>query len=364
MADDTQDKSLPEYKITETKPDKSDKDSPETPQYSQKISLNEDQKNKLVDEIIGEFKNMKEERDNLGLVQMWDAQANQYDGIMEENQDAQFNIHIHTSKVKVDSVVRAAKRAFLDVDPKFAISPRPEFWKKNQDNADQICEDQQEFLDYKISEELGVEQPLELALYSAAKHYVGIMKFPWTFKQEKKRRDETYRGVKVLAIDPQSGVPIVNRDGLDSFLKNYPDAEKTNKDILNKLQKGEDVTIQVEYKDVTYNNPDPAFVENKNFFVYNHINGLKGLKLARLTVETLDLSWHDLLVREAEEGWENIDDLQFKGSRRDKVDKTPTKHEDFEKKQYKILEANYYFNKDSSNSVEDEIENNQYFKQQ
>src|SRR5258708_27105951 len=86
-----------------------DPDDSETPQYQQAIDLDEKQVDRLLEAGIREFKAIKEEKDELGIDQKSAMLQNQYDGIMEQNQDQQSSLHIHTTKIKIDPIVRAAK---------------------------------------------------------------------------------------------------------------------------------------------------------------------------------------------------------------------------------------------------------------
>lgn len=351
-----------DYKLEQIKP-KDDPESDETPQYMQVIDLTEEQEERLLEASLREFKAIKEERQSLGLEERWMMLQNQYDGIMEQNQDQQFSLHMHTTKIKVDAIVRAAKSSFLDSDPKFAITPQPGYASKDSRMADMVCQKQQDFLDFQISQELNLEAPFEMALYSAAIKGVGILKFPWKFRMEKKQREECYEGKFVLSgIDPLIKKPIIKNPGLESFLQAYPDAKEKYPQYYQKISEGKTVYLQVSFNDPVYNNPDPQYIENENFYVYDFVDGLNGLKSARVIVERRKFTWSELLDLEASEGWKNIDAMRYSGSARSDADKKLTaterkanEYKDADIRKYDVLEFTYFFNIDKTGKIEDEL---------
>lgn len=346
----------PEYELKQVKP-KIDPTSEETPQFQQEIELDEEEEKRLIEGILREFTAIKEEKQQLGLDERSAQLQNQYDGIMEDNQDMQFNLHMHTTKIKVDSIVRSAKTSFLESDPKFAITPEPGYAGQNVQDADQTCQQQQDFLDFAISQELNLDAPLEMALYSSAIKAVGILKFPWKYKIEHKQREECYEG-KFVIKGVINGKAVVENPGLKMFLQAYPDGQTKYPGIYNKILKGKTVYLQVSFDDPVYNNPDPQYIENENFYVYDYVDGLKGLREARCIIERKFYTWSELREKEASEGWKNIDSLRFQGSARQKgADGSTVKgaeYKDADTRKYKILECTYYFNVKKTNKINDE----------
>lgn len=353
----------PKYTLTAVKPKITDPESEETPQYQQVIELSEEQEDRLTERVMREFRAIKEERQNLGLESKWEMLQNQYDGIMEQSQDQQFSLHMHTTKIKVDAIVRSAKTSFMDSDPKFAITPQPGYASKDVRMADQVCQQQQDFLDFAISQELNLESPFEMALYSAGIKAVGILKLPWKYRMQKKQREECYEGKFVLTgIDPNTKKGIIKNPGLELFLQNYPDAQTEYPAFFNKIFRGKTVYLQSEYNDVVYNNPDPQHVENENFYVYDYVDGLKGLQSARCIIERQKYTWSELQDMEALEGWNNIDSMRFGGSaystkdgKRTRTNDDTQPYKDADTRKYDVLECTYFFNLDNTNQIGDEI---------
>jgi hypothetical protein len=340
-----------------------DPDDPETPQYQQAIDLTKKQTDRLLEAAIREFKAIKQEREELHLEEKWMMLQNQYDGIMEQNQDQQFSLHMHTTKIKIDAIVRAAKSSFLDSDPKFAITPQPGYAMKNSREADEICQQQQDFLDFEITQELNLEGPFEMALYSAAIKSVGILKLPWKYRCEKRQREECYEG-KFVIQGIVNGRAVVKNPGLELFVQNYPDAKTRYPGLYDKVKRGKTIYVQADFNDVVYNNPDPQYVENENFYVYDFVDGLKGLKTARCICERQMYTWSELRDMEKSEGWTNIDSMRFPGSVRSSEYKGMTEAQrkesdkefkDADTRKYPVIEQTYFFNLEDTGDIEDEI---------
>lgn len=303
-----------DYELTRGPKPKEETPTNETPEYHQAIDLTEKQDDRLMEIAVREFEAIKQEREELGLEEKWRMYQNQYDGVMEENQDQQFNVHMHTTKIKIDAIVRGAKASFLESDPKFAITPQPGYAYRNSREADEVCTAQQDFLDFQISQDLSLENPLEKALYSnAIKGAPGMLKIPWKYRSEPREREECYEGRFVVQGVVQ-GRAIVRNPGLEELVQKYPDIQKRHPDIYEAVKRGKTQYVQAKYSEVTYNNPDPQFVPIENFYVYNRTDGLKGLKECRCICETKEYSWNDLREMERSEGWSNIDSMRYPGS--------------------------------------------------
>lgn len=351
-----------DYTLKAVKP-KNDPDSDETPQYQQTIDLTEKQADRLMEAGIREFKAIVAEKDELGIDEKSGMLQNQYDGIMEQNQDQQFSLHMHTTKIKIDAIVRSAKTSFIDSDPKFAITPQPGYAAKDSRSADEVCQQQQDFLDFAISQELNLESPFEMALYSAAIKAVGILKFPWKYRQEKRQREECYEG-KFIVQGVINGRAVVKNPGLELFVQQYPDAQKRYPVLYEKVQRGKTIYVQADYNEVVYNNPDPQYIENENFYVYDYVDGLKGIKSARCICERQKYTWSELRDMERSEGWSNIDSMRFPGSVRSSSYKQMTESQrkeadkefkDADTRKYPVIEQTYFFNIDDTGDIGDEV---------
>lgn len=313
------------------------------PIYFEKLDLDDKQKQRFQKEIWDEWDEIKKERNDDQLEQLWDALDNQYEGILEEDKARIFNIDRGVTQVKVDKIVSMAKKAFLESDPKFSVTPRPEFFKQG---GLAICQRQSDFLDYKL-DMLPINEGEELTLHSGVLKGTGILKITHKIKREDRKRDETYKGNPLPVMDeqtgqpkadPQTGQPLIRNKGLEEFLQNWPDAPKDYPGYIKQLMEGKEISILASYKETTYNDPEFRNVDLKNFYVRKATEGYEGLKTTKLTVECISYSYWDLLKEEKQENFYDIEKITYgykEGKQSDKI-------KSFENKNYNILECVYY----------------------
>jgi len=350
-----------EYTITPAKPkDKKvekKQEELETPAYMNQLDLSDDQKLRLQKELKKQFDGLKKAREAEGLDDFWTMLDNQYEGKLEDNTDQQFNLHKHTTKVKVDTIVRYMKKAFLESDPIFSIAPRPEYQKEG---GRAVCEKQEDYLDYKLDEgDIPFKTPLSKVFHSGTLKGVGVAKITHKIKIEKRKREEFYKSnPQYFAQDPQGGeveiskedmealairapqTPIrLNNDGVTDFLQAYPDAQEKYPSYIKKLLAGKDVNIVVEYDDVTYNDPWIENVQLKDFYCRLECEGYEGLKTERLTVERQSYTWWELEKEERKGMFYDIDELKYEY----REGKKTKEADEYETQTFDILECVYYF---------------------
>lgn len=316
-----------------------DKEQDDLPRYMTHIrNISEEDKTRIIDEILEEFEDMKKTREDEGLEHQWDERENQYDGKVDENVDQQFNLHRPVTKIKCDAAERAIRSAFFESDPIYSISPRPEFDRVL--NGREVCADQEDFLDYKIDETVPLKDPMALVVHSAVVKGTGILKIPYVIKKERAKREEKYKGNPITRNDPMTGQEvIVSNEGLEDFLANYPDAIEKYPGYVRQLEEGKEINLVVEYTQVTYNDPRPTYVDLKNFYCRSSCEGYIGLVESRLVVERINYSWWDLKKMEKEGKFYGIDELIYANDDDKKEGKVK---KGYKKDDYDVLECVFH----------------------
>lgn len=301
------------------------------PKYFSELELKDDKKKLIVADIILEYLAIKKERADAHLEEKWQGLDDQDEGNIEESEDRQFNLHKHTTRVKVDAVAGALTEASLDSDPLYSISARPEFAKEG---GREVCEHQQDFLDNKIDTVIPMRPEMAKVDYSTALKGTGILKLTHRIKREDRKREEVYEGKK----------------GAKEFKLAWPEEAKKHPEFIEALEKGGKKNWIVSYKDTTYNDPYPQFIDLKNFFVRLDTNGYEGLKTTKLIVEKQEYTWWELKQMENDPDYSffDVDKLMFewdKGKKRSdrNEEKDLKKFTDYKTRKYTILECVFYF---------------------
>lgn len=342
------------------------------PSFISQLELSEKQRKRITTEIIDEFTAIKKERDAEMVDKRLTLLLNQYEGLIEEDEDQQFTISRGLTKEKVDTVVNSISEAQLEPSPKFAISPRPEYY--NNTDGDETAEKQEDFLDYKIDEVIPYREPSEQVLHSAVLYGNGIKKFEYVLNIEKRRREEVYKGTplytitttkglvvqvttvaemnKALKVDPEAQVEYANK-GLDDFLQAYPTAmeEKKYMGWIEKLHEGKEINIMVEYNETVYNDPMPKCIDLKNFYVRIKTEGNIGLSMTQLIVERQSYSWWELqkLKNKPEYYEDQIEKLKFcRGEDNESI----VVIDNYNTETYNILECTFYTKLEESDEDE------------
>lgn len=307
----------------------------EVPVYLETIEFTDDQKNRLKKEIREEMEAIKEEREGEHLDAKFDALDDQYNGKLSEDSRRQFNLTLRITMQHEDRIVNNIMEAFLDMDPRFSISPRPGF---EMAGGTEVSEKQSDFLDDRL-DYLPYRPEAEKVTRSAVRKGVGFMKIFHYIHCEKRRREEEYIGkVEVVGMD-QQGMPILKNKGLDEFLANWPEAGEDYPGLVKQLEDEKTINIIAEYKDTVYNDAKFRHVDNKNFYCRLATEGYEGLKTTRLIGERISMTWWELQQAEYEKKFTNIDELTYDSKDKDKK----TKEKGYQNKSYNIMEYVYYF---------------------
>src|SRR3990167_5875559 len=219
-----------DYKLT-AQPAKDKEEDYGIPQYMAQIDLTKEQEDRLLSQIKKEFEAIKRERDEAGLEDKWKALENQYEGTMEEDELRQFNLSRKVTKIKCDTVERNIMKAAWKTDQKFSITARPQF---EREGGREVVEAQTDYLDYKLDNDIPFMEPQRKTTHSAIVKGVGILKWNYELKREKRKRNECYDGSKkeLVQIHGQIGEKNI---GLEQFMKAYPDAQEKHAGIIKKL---------------------------------------------------------------------------------------------------------------------------------
>lgn len=323
------------------------------PSYRVRIKLREGQQERLTKQFQEEFRALNTERQNLGLPTKWSALDRQYDGIMKKNSKLSFNLHTHQSKIKTDAIVRALNEAFLDSQPMVDVSPRPEFWKEEDKSGDDVCEKQQQFIQYEMEENIKPSADITRVGLCAVKKFVGIMKLEWCYEKELRKREETYVGENEI-IGVENGQPIIENKALKEFEGNYPNWEERGyKSYHDKISKGGTAHLVVEYLDTICNSAKWKHVSIEDFYVRNSTFYNSGLKKAHLIVERDTMTYWELMKKQKNEEFEDVDDIcQMYPSA--SMSEGGTKL-DYKNNDYPVLEATTYFKLEEDDEEETKI---------
>jgi len=323
-----------EYAIRSKTKEEKDQDNGELiPNYKIKMNLSEDEQAELTKQVFLEFDALKTEREKLKLTEKWEELDRQYDGKVTGSKDLMFNLHTNQSKIKTDAIVRAINEAFLDSKPMVDVSPRPE---SGRQDGFEVAEKQQQFVDYAMEEEIKPEIPFIKIAHSAATKFVGIGKVSWEYKRERRRREESYEG-KIVPVDiAPDGQIIADNEGLRKFLTVYPDGMETHQGIIKRLLEEKKVELVVEFKDTINNNPKLKHIRVEDFYVRNSTDYWEGLRDTHIIVERQEYSYWDLMKKEENEEFENVDKLWVSCGDAEGSD-------DYMTKDYEVIEVTTYY---------------------
>lgn len=274
-----------------------------------KLSLDDDQQKRLIQLYKDEMEAIIRGRDEISYDDFCDEMDNQYLGIMPRRANQTFNLDCGVTKVKEDDIVRSIDDAHWAQDPIVSVSPRPGFAKGQ---GIEVCEQQEEFIDYALDEVIPFKEPFRLASSAAVRKKVGFIKWTHRVRKEWRDREETYIG-KNDKVPTQDGQVMVSNKGVEDFmLAHREEVEKdpeAHKWIIDDLMAEKTVKINVKYQEVVYNDPFPTFVNNKNFYARVTTSGYLGLCEAYMIAEKINFTFHELKKLEKEHGFVNIDKL-------------------------------------------------------
>jgi len=306
----------------------------EIPIYMERLELSQEQKDRIIKEILEELQEIEDERETEKMDEKDDALDRQYAGELAEGTRMQFNLNRRVTKIKVDKITSLIMQSIFDSDPKFSVSPRPEFAKEG---GQDVCEAQADYLDYTM-DNLPFRDPMGMAVHSGVLKGLGYLKLFHEIERVDRRREERYAGVQYTE-DPETKQKVIADDtGLRDFLTNYPDAGERYPGLLKDILAGKEINIISKYKDTIYNDPMPRFVNKKDLYVRKSTEGYHGMRTAKLLAEKKVYSWWELEKLECNEQFYDTELLA-----NENVDgKEPTKIKKYKNKNYDILECTFF----------------------
>ena len=298
---------------------------------------------RLREEFFEEFDAIVSERAEHSLETKWASLDNQYNGILGDNDDRQFNLHRQITKVKCDYVTRSTIQALSETEKKFSITPRPEFAKTA---GYDVCEKQEDWLDYALDNRIEWLPVKMLVIHSASVKGVGIQKNVYDIRTIKNKREEKYEGKNEQIVQNGQVVGVRNQ-GLESFIRAHKEEIEENPDdyrqYIEDLTNEKKIRLMVEYDEVVYDDPYPQYVSLENFFCRVSTNGYNGLCQSRGVFERREFSYWELKQEEKKGVLKNVDDLQYEY----KVDKKKLvrgeRRDNYEKEKYCVLEGEFQF---------------------
>jgi len=331
--------------ITDAEKDTRREEELEIPQYKETVDLTDDQINRLKVEVFDFWQMLKDERASGNWEERWDNLDAQYNGEMDDSTNSEFNLNVPVTKKKVNDLVKFSMKAFFGSDPKFVITSRPGMV---QEGKEEVCEHQEDYLDYLLDEEIDLKSPLRKVLHSGILKHIGYLKAVYAYERKKRKREEDYSGE--WKKNEETGQR--EQPGLKLFLENYPQAEEegnSNHKYFKRLKSGKDISIVVEFNEVVYNNPRFSHVGIKNLWYPLAVEGYQGLCDCQITVEKQEYTWWELKKKEKEGDFINVEDMKFD------VGGKKEAYKNFQQRKYEVIEVVYWFNLENSDDNEDEI---------
>jgi len=310
-----------------------------------KVNLSENQIKVLRDEFFGEYDAICKEREEAKLEEKWDSLDAQYKGEIEEDEDRQYNLHKHTTKIKVDAISRSILQAINETDPLFSISPRSEYGKTI---GYDVCQKQEDFLDHAIDERIPLKAVKDLVTHSATLKGTGIQKNIYDIRVVRRKKQEIYKGDPKPIYDDSGVLVGTENKGLDAFMLAHGEDIQENPDkyvgYIKDLQEGKKITLMVEYDSYEYDEPLPKFYNLKDFFVRLKTKGYEGLADSKGVFCRDEFSFWELKREEKRGVLENIDGLKKEYGLDGNNEWTEKGDlDEYNLKDFKILEAEFYF---------------------
>lgn len=322
------------------------------PKYFSQLELSDEQKDDITREILDELEAIESERRDENFENMCDAMDAQYYGKLETT-DLQFDVHTGLTADVVDTIVNRICKAIFDNDPKFSVSPRPEFAVQGMYDSQDVCQMQEDYLDYMCDDVLPLRREVKKAVRNAVLKRIGWLKFEHLVDTQKVKREEVYQGDPHYFLVTQQGkaeisekdalaamkqgvrnIEYVNQ-GLQDFVSSYlpasaKDAAKkaTAMKYARRLKEGKKINILVEYDEPIYNDVFPTSINPKNLFCRMSCETYEDLAKTQLVAELKEYTWWELqqLKKKPYIYADAIDSLIYENEEAEKQAKPRTKY--------------------------------------
>lgn len=329
------------------------------PRYLSRLDLSEEQKTLILNEMCKEIEVIERQRKELNIDDIYEALDTQYEGNLEDDEDKQFNLHMDSTKNKVNQVTNFLMQAFFDGEQIFSVSPLPEF---ETQGGEQVCEKQEDFLDYKIDNTIPLEQECKIVFHNASLKGLCFLNLTHKIERKKRKRRETYQGNPQPVIDANTGQPVIDErtgkpaisnKGLEDFLRTYPDAPTKYPGYVKALMSGKKIDIIASYTEITYNDPYPKCILPRDLLFRTNVRNYEDLCNTKWIFERQSYTWWELKTKENKGEFYDIDKLKIIKSGQNEEQTVP----DYEFEDYEIYKATGYI--DLDNKDEEDIEENE-----
>jgi len=337
-----------DYKIVKSKDELTENEEEDVAvfQNTKSLKLTKEQQDRLVTEINDEEKAIDEELGDVydkDYPQFCKSMDNQYKGVMPRREGQQYAVDTSLTKIKMNEIVRNGMAAIFGVDPIMSVEPRPGYAKQE---GVEVCEQQRDFLGYALDERVPLRKPFKLALHSASRKRVGLIKLTHKIRKVKRIRQEHYESETYMpGRVGADGQPEVASRGVEKFLQVHGEEVEKNPGkydwIIKGLLAGKDQVLDVEYNEITFNDPFPVYVDPLNFKVRKSTEGYEGLKDAELTIELEEYTYYQLKQLEKEYDFINVDELLYDEKESANSDRKP--REGARNEKYTIKHCVYQF---------------------
>ena len=307
------------------------------PRYLSRLELTETQKPRIITEMNKEIDAIEQQRNDLDIDEKYKALDAQYEGDLDEEDDRQFNLHMDSTKNKVNQVENFLMQAFFDSDHIYSVSPLPEFEEQGGEGA---CERQEDFLDYKIDTTIPLEEECKRGFHHATLKGLSFICFTHKIERKKRKRREMYQGdpqpeidpqTEQPAMDPKTKKPIINNKGLDDFLRTYPDAVTKYPGYVKALMSGKTINLVAKFTDLTYNDPYPRCIKAVDLLFRTNVRNYSDLCDTKWIFERQSYTWWELKRKENKEEFYDINSLKtIKDGEGTEKDVTDPEFQDYE----------------------------------
>lgn len=237
-------------------------------------------------EIEKEITAMDAIREERGLVKKWQKARDQYNGVVEDKDfpwEDSSNLHIHITSMAVD-ILNTKAQAQMFVSPMMLLRPLP------GQTGDDLYKDialKEKFLDYKVQQEIEIEEKTDPIYQDAINIGTGIAKISYLRKID----------YEAMVSEVYESTPEDIRNFKNDF-KNDKDTSvyrKYLKDLIGGGTEEKPVGIPIEAwmqsDEIVYDNPQISYVKLDDLHIRPDINNIEN---QRIIAEDIKFTWTEL----------------------------------------------------------------------
>ena len=255
--------------------------------YASPIKI--DDESLLIKTCEKEIEHMLSLRTERGLVEKWQKARDQYAGVTEDKDfpwDDCSNLHIHITAMTVD-VLNTKAQAQMYVSPMMVLKPLPgQISTANTDLYSDI-DLKERFLDYKVQEEIGIEEKLDPVYQDAINIGTGIAKVSYLRKIDfdstvSQMYESNATDIRNFKIDFEKDN---NSDVYKQYLKDLI-GDGTEEDPV-----GISVEVWMQSDEIVYDNPEASYVQLDDLMIRPDIANIED---QRVIGENVKFTWLEL----------------------------------------------------------------------